>query len=109
MPTETGNIAGTTETSINQLIHQCNHTPECTYDYYNKNCPRIMFIPVVNTLQVNGKKYVKVLGFATFFVEGVTNHAGQADVVGRFITYFMEGETSSRIDDYGTYGIRLIK
>lgn len=107
--TETGNIAGITQTSINYLINQCNHSPECTYNYYNKNCSKILFIPVVNTLEVNGKKYVQVLGFATFFLEGVTNQAGQADVIGRFITYCMEGETSSQINDYGTYGIRLIK
>ena len=107
--TETGNIAGTTQTNVNHLINQCNHTPVCTYDYYNPNCPKIVFIPVVNTLEINGKKYVEVLGFATFFLEGSTNHGGQTDITGRFITYCMEGETSSEINDYGTYGIRLIK
>lgn len=109
IPTETGNIAGTTQTTIDQLIQQCTHTPICTYDYYNPKCPKIVFIPVVNTLEINGKKYVKVLGFATFFLEGTTNQGGQTDVIGRFITYCMEGETSSEINDYGTYGIRLIK
>lgn len=109
IPTETGNIAGATQTSINQLMQQCSHTPGCTYDNYNPKCAKIIFIPVVNTLQVNGKKYVKVLGFATFFLEGTANHGGQTDVIGRFITYCMEGETSTEINDYGTYGIRLIK
>lgn len=107
--TETGNIAGTTNTCINYLISQCNHVPSCTYTSYNVHCPRIIFIPVVNTLTVNGRKSVEVLGFATFFLVGVTSHGGQADVLGRFITYCMEGETSSAINDYGTYGIRLIK
>ncbi|NJD03344.1 MAG: hypothetical protein FIA99_12300 [Ruminiclostridium sp.] len=107
--TETGNIAGITQTNINQLIQQCDHTPVCTYNYYNPNCPKIVFIPVVNTLEINGKKYVTVLGFATFFLEGTVNHGGQTDIVGRFITYSMQGETSSEINDYGTYGIRLIK
>lgn len=107
--TETGNIAGTTETSINQLISSCTHIPPCNYISYNVHCPRIIFLPVVNTLTVNGRKSVAVLGFATFFLEGVSNHGGQADVLGRFITYCMEGETSSTINDYGTYGIKLIK
>ncbi len=107
--TETGNIAGPTETSINRLIDECTHMPRCSHMSYNVNCPRIIFIPVVNTLSVNGRKYVKVLGFATFFLEGVTNHGGQADVIGRFITYCMQGETSSAINDYGTYGIKLVK
>jgi Flp pilus assembly protein TadG len=107
--TETGNIAGITETCITHLINSCTHSPSCTYNSYNSNCTRIIPIPVVNTLEVNGRKYIKVLGFATFFLEGVTNHGGQADVTGRFITYSTEGETSSAINDYGTYGIRLYK
>ncbi|MCX8132051.1 MAG: Tad domain-containing protein [Clostridia bacterium] len=107
--TETGNISGTTETCINQLVNGCIHTPRCTYQYYNKNCSRIIFLPIVNTLDVSGRKYVKVLGFGTFFLEGVTNQGGQADVTGRFITYSMQGETSSAVNDYGTYGIRLVE
>ena len=114
IPTETGNIAGKTETGIAYLINQCSHTPACTYDNYNPNCTRIVQIPVVKTLNVPGKKDVKIVGFASFFLEGTTNKTmvngqGQIDVVGRFITYNMEGETSSEINDYGTYGIRLIK
>lgn len=107
--TETGNMAGTTQSSINQLMQQCDHNPPCTYESYNIKCPRVIFIPVVNTLTVNGKKCVKVLGFATFFLEGVTSYGGQADVTGRFITYSMQGATASDIGDFGTYGIRLVK
>ena len=107
--TETGNMAGSTETSINQLVHNCTHSPECTYKYYNRNCSRIIFLPVVDTLNVNGRSYVEVLGFATFFLEGITDHGGHAEVIGRFITYNMEGQTASDINDYGTYGIRLVK
>lgn len=107
--TEPGNMAGTTETTINQLVHNCTHSPQCTYESYNRNCSRIIFLPVVDTLNVNGRSYVKVLGFATFFLEGITGHGGHAEVKGRFITYNMDGQTSSDINDYGTYGIRLIK
>lgn len=107
--TETGNMAGTTETCINKLIRDCSHTPQCTYTYYNKNCTRIIFIPIVETLQLNGRDYVKVLGFGTFFLEGVTKKSGQADVIGRFITYHATGETSNDINNYGTYGIKLVK
>lgn len=109
IPTETGVIAQKTFTSIQTLVSRCNHTPPCTYNYYNKNCSRIIFIPVVNTLYVNGKKYVDVVGFATFFLEGAVNSGGQADIIGRFITYHADGETSPDINDYGTYGIKLVK
>ncbi|KNY26608.1 pilus assembly protein TadG-related protein [Pseudobacteroides cellulosolvens] len=105
--TETGNIAGSTQTAINYLTSQCSDT----YYNYSLNCPRVIFLPVVNTLMVNGKKAIQVLGFATFFLEGVTidSSTGQADVIGRFITYCMDGETSSTISDFGTYGIKLVK
>ncbi len=105
--TETGNIAGSTHTAINYLTSQCSDT----YYNYSLNCPRVIFLPVVNTLSVNGKKAIQVLGFATFFLEGVTidSSTGQADVIGRFITYCMDGETSSTISDFGTYGIKLVK
>lgn len=109
IPTETGVIAKKTSNSIATLISRCDHTPPCTYTYYNKNCSRIIFIPVVDTLYVNGKKNIKVLGFATFFLEGAVNSGGQTDIIGRFITYHADGETSPDINDYGTYGIKLVK
>lgn len=107
--TETGNMSGATQTAVTTLMNNCSHNPECTYDYYNRNCSRIITVPVVETLDISGRKYVKVLGFGTFFLEGVQGNNGQADVTGRFITYTSEGETSSEINDYGTYGIRLIE
>lgn len=107
--TEPGNMSGPTETSINYLIQNCSHAPPCTYEYYNRSCSRIIFVPIVDTLDIQGRQYVKVLGFGTFFLEGVTKESGQADVTGRFITYTAPGETSSEINDYGTYGIRLVK
>lgn len=109
IPTETGVIAKKTSDSIETLILRCNHTPLCNHTYYNKNCSRIIFIPVVDTLYVNGKKHVKVLGFATFFLEGAVNSGGHTDIIGRFITYHADGETSTAVNDYGTYGIKLVK
>lgn len=109
IPTETGVIAKKTSNSIATLISRCNHTPPCTHTYYNKNCSRIIFIPVVDTLYVNGKKHIRVLGFATFFLEGAVNSGGHTDIIGRFITYHADGETSTEINDYGTYGIKLVK
>lgn len=107
--TETGVMANATVTGINQLIDECNHTPECTYEYYNVNCSRIIFVPIVNPLELNGRSYVEVLGFGTFFLEGVEKNGGHAEITGRFITYNTQGEMSDEINDYGTYGIKLTK
>lgn len=107
--TETGNMVQKTVSSINTLINGCTHTPPCTFDSYNSTCTRIISIPVVETLTLNGRKGTYVVGFATFFLEGVCDSGGHAEVIGRFITYCAKGETSSATNDYGTYGIRLVK
>jgi Flp pilus assembly protein TadG len=104
--TETGNMAGGTKTSVQYLLNQSAET----YDHFTVNCPKVLFVPVVNTLEVNGKKAVEVLGFATFFLEGFSeSQGGQVDVTGRFISYCMDGETSTGISDFGTYGVRLVR
>jgi hypothetical protein len=107
--TEPGNMAGPTETAIRQLVQSCSHSPLCTYDSYNSNCSRIIYLPIVDTLDVNGRSEVTVLGFATFFLEGVTRYSNKAEVTGRFIKYAAQGETSSGSNEYGTYCIKLVK
>ncbi|TYQ18059.1 UNVERIFIED_CONTAM: putative Flp pilus-assembly TadE/G-like protein [Acetivibrio alkalicellulosi] len=109
IPTEPGVVARRTERAINTLVDNCNHLPACTHTEYKVNCSRIIFIPVVNTLEVNGRAYVLVLGFATFFLEGADFMGGHTEIHGRFITYQAQGETSPDVNDYGTYGIKLIK
>ncbi len=107
--TEPGNMAQPTRKGIETLIGGCTHTPQCTHNYYNRKCQRIMLVPVVETTEVSGRSCVRVEGFATFFLEDVVNSGGHTQVKGRFITYNAEGETSSEAGDYGTYGIKLFR
>jgi hypothetical protein len=107
--TEPVNISGPTGTGINTLIKDCDHVPKCTYDNYQPDCPRIITVVIVDSLDVKGKKEVKIVGFASFFLEGVDGSGKNSIVRGRFIRITGVGETSDTQTDYGLRGIRLVK
>lgn len=118
--TEPGNIAGPTQQAIQYLISE---DPLSTYDNFQNGSPRLLVIPVVNTLNVNGKKPVTIVGFAAFFLEGTSGSGGYTQVIGRFIKYVAgnssggiesddgenenEYETDDNQTDYGLDGFQL--
>lgn len=107
--TETGNMSGPTETGVNTLIRSCGHSPKCTFDRFQPDCPRVVTVIIVDSMDVNGRKPVKVVGFASFFLEGVGGNGHECNVTGRFIRTVTAGETSDSQTDYGLVGIRLVK
>lgn len=107
--TEPGNMSGPTGTGINTLIRECNHSPKCTYENYQPDCPRIVTVVVVDSLDVKGRKDVKIVGFASFFLEGVDGSGKNSTVRGRFIRMTGSGESSDTQTDFGLRGIRLVK
>lgn len=107
--TETGNLTGPTEEGIKYLINECDHIPKCTYNNYALNCPRVVSIPVVNTLDVNGKKPIVVVGFASFFIEDYINNGGHSEIKGRFIETIANAELGDAATDYGMRSIKLIE
>lgn len=104
--TETGNISNTTRQCIQELI---NSDPYSTYTNFNKNSSRLIIIPIVNTLDLSGKKPIKVVGFAAFFLEGLAGNGGHTEIVGRFVRYIADGDCSDYQTDYGVKGIKLIR
>ncbi len=107
--TETGNLTGPTEDGIKYLLSECDHIPKCTYNNYALNCPRVIAIPVVNTLDVNGKKPIVVVGFASFFVEDYINNGGYSEIKGRFIETIANAELGDAATDYGMRSIKLVE
>lgn len=107
--TEPGNMSGPTVQGVNTLINRCNHTPECTHDNYSSNCPRIITVIMVDTLNVNGRSNVRIAGFARFYLEAVAGHGNQSIVTGRFIKTVMSGELGDIEDDFGLKGVKLIR
>lgn len=107
--TEPGNMSGSTESGIDELIDQCTHVPKCTYDHFVPDCPRIIYIVVVDTLDVSGRSSVQINGFASFFLEGVAGSGTESEVTGRFIKTVTAGEMAESQNDYGLYGVKLTK
>ena len=107
--TEPGNMSGPTENGINQLINECTHTPKCTYDHFDPNCPRVITVIIIDSLDVNGRATVQITGFASFFLEEVTGSGSESEVIGYFIKTITSGELGESQEDYGLYGVRLME
>ncbi len=106
---ETGNMAGPTKTGIDYLLHQCPHVPRCDISHFDPTCPMVITVPIVNTLQVNGRGEIQIVGFAQFLLKGIEDKGGHADVTGWFIKNTVVGENDPNAQDFGVYSIKLIK
>ncbi|WP_157842663.1 MULTISPECIES: TadE/TadG family type IV pilus assembly protein [Bacillus] len=104
--TETGRMANPTVRAVESRINKC---PQATYENYLPDCARVVLIPVIEPVEISSNqiKQVKVIGFATFFLEAVSSTSDGAEVSGRFIQFTKEGGTSSVQPNYGTYGMKL--
>ncbi len=106
--TEPGNMSGPTAQGVNTLIGRCTHTPPCTHNNYDSNCPRIITVIMVDTLEVNGRDEVVIAGFARFYLEEVTGSGSESIVTGRFLKTIMSGELGDIEEDFGLKGVKLI-
>lgn len=101
--TETGDMEGPTNT-----IQRYLDTEQSTFDNFPRNSIRLWVLPLVDTLEVNGRSNVQVTGFAEFYVESVNNNSGM-QITGRFIQYVAKGTVDTTLSDTGLYGVKLIK
>ncbi|MCL7746730.1 pilus assembly protein TadG-related protein [Halalkalibacter alkaliphilus] len=106
--TQTGNLAGPTRDAVTPRIAAC---PNATYLDYPPGCQRVVLIPIFEPVQAdqNQIKQVRVLGFASFFIESVASTNQGAEVTGRFIQVAHSGESSQGQTNYGTFGFKLIQ
>lgn len=101
--TETGNMVG----MVNTLSYYINSTEE-TFDNYSSSSDRVWTIPVFDSLDVDGRTAVKVVGFAQFFVNNVEKKGGHAEIHGRFIEYVTNGDIDPTLESTGVYGMKLV-
>ncbi|UOF91305.1 Tad domain-containing protein [Fodinisporobacter ferrooxydans] len=109
--TQTGNIVGPTIDAIQSRIASCPYNGSATYYDYPNGCPLVVLVPVYQPLNRSGNqvKQVKVVGFATFFIESVGSSNQNAVVTGRFLQRATIGSVASDQSDYGTYGYKLVQ
>jgi Flp pilus assembly protein TadG len=81
------------------------------YQQYNGNQSRVFLTPIVETFDVNGKKMVKVLKFAAFFMKYRPANLIANGFSGQFIDYIAVGTVDSEIppDSTSVYGVHLIE
>ena len=103
--TEPGNMSGPTSTGVNYRIAQ---DPTATFPPSNSS-PRVVTIPIVDSMDVNGKKQVTIVGFAAFFLEGVGGSGNKNYVTGRFMKMVEPGDLSTSGTFFGLYNVKLIE
>lgn len=102
--TETGDMAGAANAIKNYI-----NSEYSTFDNFPRDSVRVWTLPLVNTMQVNGKGEIQVVGFANFYVENVQNKSGKIEVSGRFIKYVINATVDETLSDTGAYGAKLAK
>lgn len=102
--TEPGNMSGPTSDGVRYRISE---DPYATFDTVKPDSPRIIIVPIIDNLDVNGRQPVQIVGFGAFFLEGVGGSGNNNYVTGRFIRLYISADQGSGTD-YGLRNVRLI-
>ncbi len=76
------------------------------YTSVNRSSPRVMILPVINALPSHGRASVTIVGFAAFFLEGISGEGGHQMIEGRFLQMVVSGSTGPG-PNFGLYGVHL--
>lgn len=99
--TEPGNIEGPTEQGIRERLRNDDGS-------VHMGSARVLVIPVVETLEVSGRKEITVVGFAAFYIEEVESGGSQTEIRGRFLRLVSEGAFGD-YDPGADFGLRVIR
>ncbi|WP_148135297.1 pilus assembly protein TadG-related protein [Candidatus Formimonas warabiya] len=103
---QTGNISNPTKRAIDFRLLACNHTPYCTVDHFQRDCARLVKIPIIE--KINARD-VKVVGFGVLLLDDVTGQGNDSYVKGRFVQTILPGEISGEAENFGVLGVKLIE
>lgn len=107
--TEPGNMASI----INPIRNLISSDDTRFADYSATSMPedsvRMWIVPMVDSFDVSGRSYVKVVGFAMFFVEDIGKQSGQTAITGRFVKGIVPGEMGETQQNLGVYAAKLVE
>jgi hypothetical protein len=108
--TEPGNKVGPLQQGIQARWNaDTDQTSHCYSDYAG-NGKRIFITPIIETFDVDGKKLVRIVNFAAFFLTYPPQGSmAQQGVNGQFIQYVAPGEANGPPVDTGIYGLHLVE
>ncbi|HEX5031291.1 MAG TPA: pilus assembly protein TadG-related protein [Candidatus Eisenbacteria bacterium] len=108
--TEPGNKVGPLSQGLEYRWDQDTDQTSHCYGDYEGNGKRIFITPIIETFDVNGKKIVRIVNFAAFFMTyRPQGSMAQQGVQGQFIQYVAPGEASGPPVDTGIYGLHLVE
>jgi hypothetical protein len=108
MDTEPGNMSGPTYEGVRYLLNQ-DTCASHDLTKLEKDCARLIVIPVIDSFSIEGRSTVKIMGFANFFVEETTYEGGKTEVKGKFIKTLGQGEISETAKGFGMLGVKLVE
>lgn len=108
LETEPGNMAGPTYEGVSYLLEQDTCTSH-DLTKLEKDCPRLIVIPVIDSFDVQGRTTVKIMGFVSFFLEETTYDGGKTEVKGKFIKTLGQGEIDETAAGFGMLGVKLVE
>ncbi len=109
--TEPGNMSGPTKTGVDYRLSLDSGDYTCSsYLTATTNCNRTLLVPVIDSLDENGTGEVTIVGFAVFYLEGVTGGGENSYIQGRFLKMVYPGDwDASGQSDSGLYTEKLVK
>jgi len=108
--TEPGNMSGPTFDGVTYRINSCQHTPRCSIDRYDRNCPMVMIVPIYEPSSLQGRSQVKIVGFGAFLLKGVSGKGTNSRVSGYFLETIPPDGMNYTIDpNQEDYGLRTAK
>lgn len=108
--TESGNISIPTNRAISYRFAQDSRVPPNTINYYDRDAPQIIYVPVIEPYQMQENKMikVKVIGFAAFFIASIPGNGNDSVIEGYFIETVYKGTGSEEQTDYGLRTTKLV-
>jgi Flp pilus assembly protein TadG len=109
--TQPGNEVGPVRDALRDRWDADTDTVSDCYQTYTGNGSRVFNTPIIETFDVNGKKMVRILGFAAFFLrERPQGSMSQQGVAGQFIKMIAPGNAGDDPPvDTGIYGVHLVE
>ncbi len=103
---ESGNMSGPTLDGFTTRYNKC--TDSCTADNFTDNCPRLVYVPVV---QVLPSKQVKVVSFAAFYLLACGGNGNNSYIKAKYIPgrVIADSAAGGGGEDFGVYTSRLLE
>lgn len=100
-----GNMSGPTMQGLQERIDNC--TDGSTWNNYQPGCPRVVLVPIYRDLAPENK--VKIVGFASVFLERVTGNGQESEVYAKYINNTVFGETDDSLTNSYLNSVRLVQ